>query len=175
MSRILKTKAFVLKKNNLLGKDTVISLFTEERGKIRVMAKGVKKITSRRSPQIQTGNLIEVILSTKKEYFYLQETKLISHFSIIKKDKDKSNDLYYMLFILDRLLPENQKEELVYLIFQKFMIALSKEEHNSQQLTIQYINRILHILGYSTKSLTSSDLKRVIEGIINEKVPEFVI
>lgn len=175
MSRILKTNAFVLKKNNLLGKDTVISLFTQERGKIRVMAKGIKKITSRRAPQIQTGNLIEAILSMKKEYFYLQETKLISHFSIIKKDKNKSNDLYYMLFILDRLLPENQKEELVYSIFQKFMIALSKEKNNSQQLTIQYINKILQILGYSTKNLAPSDLKGVIEGIINEKVPVFVI
>ncbi len=175
MARILKTEAFVVKKMSLLNKDTIITLFSEEKGKIGVFAKGIKKITSRRLPHIQTGNLIEVILSRKGDYSYLQETKLISHFSDLKKNNIKSDCLYFMLFILDRLLPENQKEEPVYRVFKKFVVVLTKEKKDSRQLLVKYLNKILRILGYTTNEMLFSDLKREIEEIINEKIPAFII
>jgi len=173
--RILKTEAFVVKKTSLLNKDTVITLFSEEKGKISVFAKGIKKITSKRLPHIQTGNLIKALLGRKGDYFYLQETKLISHFFAIKKDREKSDGLYFMLFILDRLLPEGQKEEPVYQTFKRFMIELSKEKKSVQLLLTKYVNEILRFLGYTIKKSTLSDLRIVVEEIINEKIPAFVI
>ncbi|MEK7109728.1 MAG: DNA repair protein RecO, partial [Patescibacteria group bacterium] len=72
-SRSLKTEAIVLKKKDLLNKDVLISLFTQDLGRLTIFAKGVKKITSRRSPHLQTGNLINVLISHKNDHYYLQE------------------------------------------------------------------------------------------------------
>ena len=43
MTRNLKTEAIVLKKKDLLNKDVLISLFTQDLGRLTIFAKGVKK------------------------------------------------------------------------------------------------------------------------------------
>lgn len=174
MLKILKTEAIVLKKKNLLGKDLLISLFTETDGKIIAVAKGVKKITSKRSPHLQTGNLIKIQLNRKKDRNYLEETSLISGFSQLKKDENKINILYQFFFVLERLLPENQKEDAVYKLTKSFLIELSKKILNDDIFSI-YLNKVLKALGYLKKDHTLEELKEIIFDLINEKLPSFDI
>ena len=140
------------------------------------MAKGIKKLTSRRSPHIETGNLINAVLSKNKDYYFLQETNLISGFSQIKKDQSKFQCLYLFLFILEKLLPENQKEEKMYKLFKSFMIDLSKGVDYQIMMT-DYLNSTTSLLGYQEKD-SNKDLLGItsfIEEIINEKLPAFAI
>jgi DNA repair protein RecO (recombination protein O) len=125
MAQIHKAEAIVLKKRQLLQQDFVITLFTKELGKIKVIAKGIKKLTSRRAPHLETGNLINVVLSQKSEPHYLQQTELTSAFSAIKDDTDKMNYAYVFFFILDRILPEGQAEESLFNMTKKFLIDLT--------------------------------------------------
>jgi len=172
--RTFKTEAIVLKKKNLLGKDNVISLFTEAQGKLSVFAKGIKKITSKRLSDSETGNLIKVIIYRSHDRFYLQDTRLISLFSQIKKSRQKVSYLYFFLYLLDRLLPENQKEEAAYLSTKKFLIMLSKKNLSEEDL-IHHINILLGLLGYDSKSETLSQLSDTIQSITNEKLPFFTV
>lgn len=170
MNRIFKTEAVVLKKKDLLNKDVLISLFTQDLGRLTVFAKGVKKITSRRSPHLQTGNLINVLVSHKHDHNYLQESELISGFSELKKDENKVNNLYSFLFVLERLLPEGQKETKTYNLTKNFLIDLSKSV-KSDNITVKYLTDIMMQLGYLDKKVSFSELKSLIEEIINEKIP----
>lgn len=166
MTKSAKSEGIVLKKKSLLNKDYLVTIFTKEQGKIKVFAKGIKKITSRRLSHIETGNLIQTILSSKKDRFYLQETKLISGFTKIKDSQEKVNYLYQFFFVLERLLPENQKEFDVYQLTKKFLIRLSSDEFSQTDLT-QFVNELIRQLGYS--------LTQTIEEILNEKLPSFII
>lgn len=170
MIRSLKTEAVVLRKKDLLNRDVLISFFSQNLGRLTVFAKGVKKITSRRSPHLQTGNLINVIISHKNDRYYLQESQLISGFSELKKDEDKIKQLYLFLFILDRLLPENQKETKVYNLTKNFLIDLTKSS-KVKTITVKYLTDIMMLLGYLDKKISFVELKSLIEEIINEKIP----
>ncbi len=172
MNRTLKTEAIVLRKRSLPNQDKIITLFTLETGKVTAFAKGIKKITSRRLPHIQTANLIQTILYKKQDRFYLQESQLISGFSAIKNDRIKLQDLYVILFILERMLPENQKETSVYVLLKKFFIELSKSEGPTDMLLNEYLNKLMRILGYSVEEKSFEDMKRSIESIIHEKIPD---
>jgi DNA repair protein RecO (recombination protein O) len=120
MSKLIKTEGIVLKKKSLLDKDYLVTIFTKDQGKIRVLAKGVKKITSRRLSHLQTGNLIKLLINQKTIGFIFRKPRLSSGFSKIKKDKNKVKNLYLFLFIIDRLLAENQKDWSVYQIILNF-------------------------------------------------------
>lgn len=168
--RGLKFEAIVLKKIHLLNKDVLISLFTEELGRVTVFAKGVKKITSRRSPHLQTGNLINILVSQKNEHYYLQESELVSGFSELKKDEKKVKQLYSFLFVLDRLLPEQQKEIRIYNLTKNFFIDLSKSVY-SKEIIIKYLTETMKLMGYLDKKVSLLELKSLIEEIINEKIP----
>ena len=170
MTRNLKTEAIVLKKKDLLNKDVLISLFTQDLGRLTIFAKGVKKITSRRSPHLQTGNLINILVSYKNDHYYLQETQMLSGFSELKKEEKKVKQLYAFLFVLERLLPEQQRETKVYNLSKNFLIDLSKSSKPSL-ITVKYLTDIMIHLGYLDKKVSYPELKSLIEEIINEKVP----
>ena len=169
-SRSLKTEAIVLKKKDLLNKDVLISVFSQELGRLTVFAKGVKKITSRRSPHLQTGNLVNVLVSHKNDHYYLQESELISGFSELKKDEKKVKQLYTFLFVLDRLLPEQQREIKIYNLTKNFFIDLTKSI-KSIVILDDYLIQIMKLMGYLDKKVSKHELKSMIEEIINEKIP----
>ncbi|MEK9169821.1 MAG: DNA repair protein RecO [Patescibacteria group bacterium] len=170
MTRTLKTESIVLKKKDLLNKDVLISVFSQDLGRLTLFAKGIKKITSRRSPHLQTGNLINVLVSHKNDHYYLQESELVSGFSELKKNEKKVNNLYSFLFVLERLLPEQQKETKTYNLTKNFLIDLSKSV-KPDIVTFQYLTDIMMQLGYLDQKVSYLELKSLIEEIINEKIP----
>lgn len=166
----LKTSGIVLKRHELLNKDIVYTLLTQDLGKVRVIAKGVKSLTSKRSPHLQTGNLIDTVLYKKSEYYYLQETQLRSGFSEIKNNSAKMSYLYFILFVLDRLVPEEQTDEKVYQLLMKFMINLSKAEKPNIKLLEEYLSLFMIDLGYISQRKNIEELHAIIQDLINEKL-----
>lgn len=171
----LTTEAFVLKKKNLPTKDSFITFFSKERGKIVAIAKGIKTITSRRLGAVQTGNLVKVAVYRRNKGQYLQEAHLISAFSGIKKTADKLSTLYLCLFVLDRLLPENEPEPALYDLTKKYYIALSKGTSVDTALLEEFLNDALRKLGYIDEPKSLRELKVQIEEVIGEKLPYFIL
>jgi DNA repair protein RecO len=174
MANILKTEAVVLKKRLLLNQDLLVVLFSESQGKIVVIAKGARKITSKRLPHLETANLINVILNKRKERLYLQESRLISGFSQLKANEKKVTDLYQFFYVIEKLLPENQKEEQVYHLVKLFLIEMSKSKE-TQGLLTDYFNQLLKILGYIKKNYPQEQLQEIISDLIDEKISSFNI
>lgn len=175
MVRIIKTDALVLRKRSLMGTDIVLSFFSRDFGKIFAIAKGVKKITSKRSAHTQTGNLVTIELYAKTETFYLQNTNIISAFSQIKNNPEKVNYLYQFLFIIDRIIPEQQPEPELYNVVVNFLVYASKVESITPAEFATYLHDITRILGYGSSEKSLPELIRKIEEIIHEKIPEHVI
>lgn len=174
MSGVVKSNAIVLRKKDLLGNSIVITLLTETNGKIYVYGKGVKNITSRRLPNMQTGNYISAVIRNSHEIYYIQEAYLHSYFSQIKKIEDRLKQMYFFLYILEWILPENQKEKQVYDLTLLLLVALSKKKQTAEQIAV-YCSSLLRILGYDATLKTVPEIIEYIEGIINKKIPFFII
>lgn len=176
MRNIEHVEGVVLKKKLLLEKDYLVTVFTKENGKSTGFAKGARKLTSRRAAHLQTGNLIVAQLSKKSDVIYFQSTDLISGF-MNTRGEGKSDYLYAYLYILDRILPENQSESGVYNILLKFLIKLSDTDlysdyskifHNALQLTLME-------LGFVDGQLSVTKLINIVEENINQKLFPHVI
>lgn len=175
MRKTVKVKGFVLRKVSLLNKDTIITLFTRERGKIRCFGKGIKKITSRRLPHMQTGNLVEAVLHQKEQKYYLGESMLISAFSDIKKQSERYRYFYAYLFVVERLLPQDQEEQSVFNLLTHFLIELSQDKSFSSHTLSEYLNDLVFLLGYGDKQISERKVSDLIEGLMNEKIPQVSI
>jgi len=172
--RQFKTEGIVLKKRQLLNKDYLITFFTEELGKIVVSAKGVRDIKSRRISSIMTGNLINILLYVRRDHYYLQGAQVISLFSNIKKHENRQKTLYFFLYILDKILPEGQKEIRAYTLQKRLLIELSKAEMNKTK-RLTYGNNLLKLLGYQSKADTLEQMIDNIEEVMGKKIPPFII
>lgn len=157
-----------------MNRDVLVTLFTKELGKMATMAKGVKKITSRRLPHIQTGNFITALISISNDRYYLQSSELKSSFSAIKSDPAKIEKMYAFFFVLERLLPEHQVETRTYQLLLSFLVNLSKESFEERELML-FFNRLMKILGYTDQNLTLPEIRLKVEELIHDNLPSFGI
>lgn len=174
MPQIQKVEGFVLKKKVLLQKDILVTLFTDEMGKVTVIAKGARSITSRRAAHLQTGNLIKAQLSDIHDRMYVQSSELLSGFMQLRTES-KLNTLYLYLYIIDKLLPEKLEEHTIYNATKRFFIALSKDEEKPAVILQQALQKTLMQLGYIEGTLSLSELLETVENNIEEKLPQHVI
>lgn len=170
MPILIKTKGIVLSSKILPSDDVIYIILTEEQGKMRVYGKGVKKTSSKRRPHLQTGNMISVVLRKSHDTYYLQETTLVSAFSQIKQSSTKLNWLYALLFMIDRLVPEMERDQKIYNTLQQFMINISKKD-DEHVLFTQSANHVLSVLGYTSEELPLSDIKEMFTELTNQKLP----
>ncbi|NTU72622.1 DNA repair protein RecO [Candidatus Roizmanbacteria bacterium] len=175
MPNVVKIEGFLLKKHRLSGQDTVTVIFTKEQGKISAYAKGVKKITSRRSPHLQTGNLLIITLDSKGTAQYVQQTTLVSAFGQLKQNVRKVEMLYFFLFLIDRLVPEGVPEPQLYNMTKQFIIELNKAPIFTRSEILPYMQEILLILGFSRDRRSFNETVQLIEEIIHEKLPLSII
>lgn len=177
MSNYFKDEGIVLAKKNLLKDDKLITLFSRKRGKITLIGKGIRKITSRRLSHLETGNFIKFSFFQKNEFAYLHDTELILSYSKIRESSFKIYNLYLILFFLKELLPENEKEPLIFNKTLKILEKLNnKNDLKFTNLIYDYLKEILIIEGFiNIKEASKKDFNPIgfLEKLLNQKITIF--
>jgi len=174
MKGFIKDEAVVLCKKSLLGQNILVDIFTMRNGLVRALGYNLKKITSRRAAHLDTGNLIKVEIKNKGDRHYLGETTLKTGMIDIKKDQGKSASIYYFLFLLKNVCPEQVPEPEIFKIYKRFIVSLSKST-NPKGLAKIYANEVLKKLGYLKKDLENEEVDAFISALIGKKLPNFDI
>ena len=167
-------EGIILVKRKILHSDVLIVVLTHHFGKIALLAKGVQKITSKRISALQTGNIVRVIFSQKQDSLrYLSSVELVSHLSAIKKDLTKLQHLYIILYLFERMVPDNQKDPHIYLLCKNLIIQLANSNLNEFQIS-KAMSEILSALGYGICNSYEECVTQV-EEIMGKKLPIGVI
>lgn len=141
----ITTEGLVLKRSNFGEADRVLTVLTDRFGKISVIARGVRKITSRRAGNIEVLNRVKLHLFKAKSYT-LTEAEAIDVFPIIKNNLTLSTTAFHIIELIDRLLPEEQKNPKVY---ELTVATLQILEKNPRQIFIRAFEvKLLSILGF---------------------------
>ena len=167
-------EGIILVKRVILHSDIVIVVLTHHFGKIALLAKGVQKITSKRISALQTGNIVRVLFSQKQDSVrYLSSVELISHLSPIKKNLTKLHNLYILLYMFERLVPDGQNDPSIYNLCKAIIVRLAKEDTSVFSIT-NAMSEILSIMGYGECS-SYEECVSTVEEIMGKKLPVGVI
>ncbi len=107
---LIGIKGLVLKVIQRTDSDRLIVLFTAERGKITVCAKGSRSAKSKLLPCIEPFSYSEFILYEKDGFFWIKEGVLIENFYSIRENIKKLALASYICDILDITVYENMEE-----------------------------------------------------------------
>ena len=165
-------EAIVLRKS-ISREDVRVILFTKEKGKLSALAKGVRTLLSRRSPHIQTANYLHVFLHPRHDMWYLEKTELKSGFGGIKENQVKLRILYAFLFVLDRILPAEQKEIDIFSGALAFLRQLHTiDTDHAFDLLVETLRLFSQRLGFFiSPESAKEDIILKVEEIIAEKIP----
>lgn len=139
----------VLKSQNYKEADKIFTLLTRGKGKVRAIAKGVRKISSRRAGNLDTLNHVRATLSeTSFGYKVITEVATINSFSPLKRSLKAASNSYYILELMDKFLGYEQKNDKVLSLLLSTLSKLKKEKGNYQPLVNVFEISLMKHLGY---------------------------
>lgn len=92
------TEAVVLEVSPVGLQDRIVNLYTKDFGRLKAKVVGGRKITSKLSPHLEEGNLVETRLVEKNRFTVTD--------AILKKKFRKNPSVFDVLFLLKSVVPE---------------------------------------------------------------------
>ncbi len=172
-SHIYTVEGIILKRKNVGEADRILTVFTKQQGKIRVIAKGVRKMISKRAPHIEVFNHLVLTIHKGKVLDMLTDVSTISTFHPIRADLKRIGAAYYLLEVIDGLLAEGQAQEEVFALLQKALTALGNvESARADVLKTRFTSALLLLLGFmeSGKKITPIALESYVEEILERRL-----
>ena len=142
-----KSTGFILKRIAAREADMTLVVFTQDFGKIFLIAKGAQKITSKRLPALDRLSMVRLQFVEKSSFLYLCTVDLLSSLQSIKYDLTTRTLLLLVADILDGLLPIHQPEQELFVRFKHYIRALSHED--AHMATLIFLKDTLSLLGYA--------------------------
>lgn len=164
--RGFKTEGIILKRRNFGEADRILTVFTLHRGKISVLAKGVRRIRSRRAGNVELLNRAVMYLHQSKGMPILTEAQTLASFQKIKEDLTLSTYAYHLIELVDRLTAENQENRILY---EHLVEVLKRLERKPRQILIRAFEaKILSNLGFANFQLYTQDLSSNVRQLLKD-------
>lgn len=144
--RGFKTEGIVLKRRNFGEADRILTVFTKHRGKISVLAKGVRRITSRRAGNVELLNRVSIYLYPGKNFLILTEATSLDTHQRLKEDLTLSTYAYHIIELISKLTAENQENPSLY---SDLLEVLARLSATPRQILIRAFEvKILKLMGF---------------------------
>lgn len=144
------TEALILKRRNFGEADKLITILTRSQGKVATVAKGVRKITSRRAGSLELLNHVKVSLHQTKSLPILTEAQSLNNFADLKEDLGKLSLAFVVLELVDRLIAEEQENRVVFdlLLSSLERIDQAANEDEARKFQTSFQIKLLTEVGY---------------------------
>lgn len=143
-------EGLVIKRKDIGEADKIITIFAKNLGKVSSMAKGVRKVNSRRAPNLELLNQVKFFRSGRGKLPVLTEVITLSSFKNIKSDLKKLSLAYLLLELVDQFLPEGQENNNLYNQLLLFLAGIdqSRSEDKDKVLAASFQIKLLREVGY---------------------------
>jgi len=171
MGRSYKTEGIILKRTNFGEADRILTIYTKHYGKIRALAKGVRKITSRKGGNVEAFNHVSLFLAQGRNLDIVSEAEVINSFKSWRKNLRKVGLAYYFSELVDKLTPDGQANRVVFELLREFLGKIGQESES--KLIRSFEEQLLEELGFGVPEAlkkTPGSLKSYIETIIEKKI-----
>ena len=176
--RKYNTEAIVLKNINYSDADKIYTLLTQKYGKIAAIAKGVRRISSRRAGNLDSLNHVSLgIYEGSSKFKSIVEVKTISAFKDLKKSLERSLSGYYMAELINKSLEEDSEAGMIFDLLRIALGKLNDLDNQPDEVVNSFEIKLMRLLGYQIpaerlKSMNKKELDRRIKSYIREILGE---
>ena len=142
---VYRDSVTVLGSKNLNEADKLVILFGYNKGKFRAIAKGVRKLSSRKRGHVELFSLSRIACAEGKSLDILVEAECIFHLDTESMDTDEFERIGFTVYVLSKFLPDEVPEKD---IFEKW-VSYVKSDHDLEKTT-RFVSYILRSLGFLT-------------------------
>src|SRR3989344_3344337 len=115
-SKLYTAEGIVIRRQNTGEADRILTIFTKRYGKIRAMAKGIRRVPSRRAGHLEVFSHARVSLYRGKTFDIVTEASTVTTIVNLNHLTTLSH-AYYTAELIDRLIPEEEEHDIVFQLF----------------------------------------------------------
>ena len=145
--RVYRTDAIVLRRSDLGEADRLLTLFTAQRGKLRVVAKGVRRPGSKKAGHLEPFTLVNLLLARGRELDIITQAEAVRTFPQIRADLLRLGLAASVAELIDRFgIQESDSHDL----FQLAADTLDRLDREAEpEAALRYFQvRLLDLVGF---------------------------
>ncbi len=146
-ARRLTTEAVVLRHMDLGEADRLLTLYTPHHGKLRALAKGVRKMRSRKAGHLISFARAKVLLAQGHDLYLLVQAEGLDLHPRLHEDLERFAQAAYVVELLDRFTFEGEAQPRAYHLLVDTLARLDQGERPT--LSMRYYElHLLDLMGY---------------------------
>ncbi|EKE06101.1 MAG: hypothetical protein ACD_19C00079G0006 [uncultured bacterium] len=167
--RSYSSEGIVLSRKNYGEADRVLVILSKDYGKISLLAKGIRKIKSKKRGHLEIFSKIKFSGVLGHGFDIMTEAETLNDFAGVRINLNKISLAYYFCEVINRITHEDGHPSLV---FNLLSLALEELEQETElkKLRLKFIYDLLTGMGYWPlgKKLVDADI--VLDDIIERKI-----
>lgn len=107
--RVYRTEGIVLRRTDFGEADRLLTVLTPERGKLRLVAKGARKPSSRKSGHVELFAHSQLLVAVGHDLDIITQAETIEPFVGLRRDLLRTTYAYYLAELVDAFLAEHDE------------------------------------------------------------------
>jgi DNA repair protein RecO (recombination protein O) len=122
--RLYREQGIVLRSYRLGEADRIVSIYTQSSGRVRAVAKGVRRMKSRLGGRLDAFTHVDVLLHAGRELDIVTQADIIARFPRLRAEYDAFTAAAAMADAVERTTPERERNVRMFLLLRGGLMAL---------------------------------------------------
>jgi DNA repair protein RecO (recombination protein O) len=161
--RSFRVEAIVLRHSDWGEADRMLGLFTREMGKVRAIAKGVRKLRSRKAGHLEPFARTNLLLARGRDLLIVTQAETINAYTPLRENLLLVGYASYVIELLDRFTYEEGENRALYKLLADTLERLSARPDPT--LVVHYYEiRLLDLLGFRPQLFNCARCEKEIQA-----------
>ena len=164
--RLYQTEAIVLRRSDFGEADRLLTVLTPGRGKLRLIAKGARKPSSRKSGHVELFSYGRYLVAVGHDLDIVTQAETIEPFLPLHEDLLRATYAYYIAELTDAFTPEQDENQPLFGLLKEALGWLATAD-DLPLVARYYEMHLLGLAGYQPQLFVCGACKKALEPEIN--------
>ncbi len=143
--RLYNTDAIILRRSDFGEADRLLTVYTPHRGKLRLVAKGIRKTKSRKAGHLELFTHASLQVAAGRNLDIVVQADTVQAYRALREDLDKISHAYYLAELVDKFTEEYDPSYPIFELLALTLARLADGSPTDQFLALRFME--IHLLG----------------------------
>jgi DNA repair protein RecO (recombination protein O) len=146
--RSYRVDAIVLNHRDYGEADRLLTIYTRQKGKLQVIAKGIRKVRSKKGGHLEPFSHTSLLLAAGRTWDLVSQAEIQDFFPNLTADLETLGYASYIVELVDRFAYEEEENPQIFTLLKDALSRLNNGLHPAQLVVRYFEVRLLDVLGF---------------------------
>lgn len=146
--KVFRSDALILRRHEFGEADRLLTVLTPDHGKLRAIAKGVRKPASHMAGHVELFSRVQMLLARGQELYTVSQSEQVEPFLPLREDLDRGAYAYYVVELLDRFTEPEEPAPMLYALLDAALGWLCAPDVDLPLVARYFELKLLSLVGF---------------------------